>query len=190
MVGYDAELRRSNSRLATASGGGSRRTQYERLAQLSPAVHGLPNMIRLAFAMLTILLLISSIAWAQTPAPAGMSLAEAAAKRFPQPVRVGDLIDRTVLQPLESRPVLGYVEQIVRTDDGMVKVVVHHGGLFGFGGRPIAVPVEAMVLLGIEMELVDLTPEQLAKLPTYDGTGATPITAGDLIHVGLGRPAH
>ena len=85
---------------------------------------------------------------------------------------------------------LGHVTQVVRTDDGMVKVVVHDGGLFGFGGRPIAVPVEAMVLLGVEMEIVDLTPEQLDELPTYDGTGATPIAAGDTIRVGLGRPAH
>ena len=72
----------------------------------------------------------------------------------------------------------------------MVKIVVQHGGWFGLGGRPIAVPVEAMVLLGIEMEIVDLTPEQLDELPSFDGIGATLIAADDTIQVGLGRPAH
>lgn len=122
--------------------------------------------------------------------PANTSLAGAAARRFPQPVRVGDLIDRSVLQPLESRPLLGHVAQVVRTNDGMVKIVVQHGGWFGLGGRPIAVPVEAMVLLGIEVEIMDLTPEQLDELPSFDGTGATLIAADDTIQVGLGRPAH
>ncbi len=90
-------------------------------------------------AILAVLMLGSGGALAQQPAPPGMRLATAAARRFPQPVRVGDLINRTVLQPLESRPVLGRVTQIVRSSDGVVKVVIDYGGLFGIGARPIAV---------------------------------------------------
>lgn len=40
------------------------------------------------------------------PPPPGMSLAESAAMRFPQPVRVGDLLGRQVLRPVESQDVL------------------------------------------------------------------------------------
>ena len=127
---------------------------------------------------------------AQQPAPPGMSLATAAARRFPQPVRVGDLIDHTVLQPLESRPVLGHVGQVVRSGDGVVEVVVDYGGLFGIGARPIAVPVDAMALLGTDLEIVDFTPKQLRGFPTYDTAEATPIATDDTIRVGLARPSH
>jgi hypothetical protein len=96
------------------------------------------------------------------------SLAKKAAHRFPQPVRVGTLIDRTVLEPLESQPVLGHVRDLVRTSKGAIEVVVDYGGFFGFGARPIGVPVEAMVLLGQYMEIVDFTPAELDKFPPFD----------------------
>ena len=54
-------------------------------------------MTRLVCQALVAVWLGGGAALAQQPAPAGMSLAEAAARRFPQPVRVGDLIDRAVL---------------------------------------------------------------------------------------------
>jgi len=131
----------------------------------------------------------SSSAWSQEPAPPGVALASFAAKRFPQPVRVGDLIHRTVLQPTESRPVLGSVVRVIRLDDGNPAIVIKYGGVFGFGGRDIAVPLDAMVLLGDEMEVLDLTPEQLGMLPTYDGAGRV-LDADAIIHVGLAHPSH
>ncbi len=140
--------------------------------------------------LVAVMLLVSAAASAQQPAPPGMSLAEAAAKRFPQPVRVGDLIGRTVLRPLESQPVLGHVKQVVRTQDGAVDIVLDYGGLFGIGGRLIAVPVDAMVLLGAEMEVVDFTPKQLDALATFNGNGVTAIQPQDTIRVGLARPSH
>ena len=88
------------------------------------------------------------------PPPPGMSLAESAAMRFPQPVRTGDLPDREVLRPVESQDVLGRVRRLVRDANGQIMVVVDFGGFLGFGSRPIAVPVDAMVLLGQDMEIV------------------------------------
>jgi hypothetical protein len=128
-------------------------------------------------------------AWSQQPAPPGVALATFAAKRFPQPVRVGDLIHRTVLQPTESRPVLGSVERVIRLDDGSLAIVIKYGGTWGFGGRDIAVPLDAMVLLGNEMEVLDFTPEQLRMFPTYVGAGRV-LDADDMIHVGLAHPSH
>ncbi len=141
-------------------------------------------------AILAVLILGGGVALAQQPAPSGMSLAEAASRRFPQPVRVGDLIHRTVLRPVESQPVLGHVTQVVRRGDGVVEIVIDYGGLFGIGARPIAVPVEAMALLGRDMEILDFTPKQLNHFPAYDGVGATPIAPNDIIRVGLARPSH
>jgi hypothetical protein len=119
-----------------------------------------------------------------------MSLAEAAARRFPQPVRVGDLLQRQVLQPRESQPTLGWVQQVVKQPDGAVEIIVDYGGRFRFLNRPIAVPVEAMTLLGQYMEIVDFTPGELDKFKTFDGTGATKLPPDSIIKIGLARPSH
>jgi hypothetical protein len=140
--------------------------------------------------VLPALLLTGGIVVAQHPAPRDVDLAALAARRFPQPVRVGDLIERTVLQPLESRPVLGHVTQVIRVSSGKEQIVMRYGGFLGFGGRYIAVPIEAMVLLGNELEVLDYTPEQLKAFPTYTGTGAAPLGADDAIRMGLARPSH
>jgi hypothetical protein len=136
------------------------------------------------------LLLAGSAVHAQDPAPPGMDPKTAAARRFPQPVRVGSLIWHTVLRPVESQDVLGKVDRLIRREDGGVDVVVDYGGLFGFGARPIAVPIEAMVVLGDVMEIVDLMPAQLDKFPTFEGHGTTPLLPDEIVKVGLARPSH
>jgi hypothetical protein len=140
-------------------------------------------------AFLTLACLPMNSAHAQQPAPPGADLVSFAAKRFPQPVRVGDLIHRTVLQPTESRPVLGRVVLVISLDDGKQAIVMQYGGIWGLGSRTIAVPLEAMVLLGQELEVLDLTPEQLNRLPTYNGAGRV-LGADEFIQMGLAHPSH
>lgn len=110
--------------------------------------------------------------------------------RFPQPVRVGDLIGREVLRPVESQDVLGRVRRLVRDRNGETLVVVNFGGFLGFGSRPIAVPVDAMVLLGQDMEIVAFTPKQLRHFPTFSSEGTTDIADNSTIKVGLAKPSH
>ena len=142
------------------------------------------------------LVIVASAAHAQSntpggmPPPPGMSLAESAAMRFPQPVRAGDLPGRDVLRPVESQDVLGHVRQLVRDSKGQIMVVIDFGGFFGFGSRPIAVPVDAMVLVGQDMEVVAFTPEQLRRFPTFSPSGTTPIADDAIIKVGLAKPSH
>jgi hypothetical protein len=124
------------------------------------------------------------------PPPPGMSLAESAAMRFPQPVRVGDLLGREVLRPVESQDVLGRVSRLVRDGNGQVLVVVEFGGFLGFGTRLIAVPVDAMVLVGQDMEIVAYTPEQLRQFPTFSPSGTTDVADDTIIKVGLAKPSH
>ena len=124
------------------------------------------------------------------PPPPGMSLAASTAMRFPQSVRVGDLIGREVLRPVESQDVLGRVRRLVRDHDGQIMVVVDFGGFLGFGTRPIAVPVDAMVLLGQDMEIVAYTPEQLQQFPTFSSSDTTDIASNTIIKVGLAKPSH
>ncbi|MBV8401254.1 MAG: PRC-barrel domain-containing protein [Acetobacteraceae bacterium] len=124
------------------------------------------------------------------PPPPGMSLAESAAMRFPQPVRAGDLIGREVLRPVESQDVLGRVGRVVRDQNGQIMVVVDFGGFLGFGSRPIAVPVYAMVLLGQDMEIVAFTPNQLRQFPTFSPEGTTDLPDNAIVKVGLAKPSH
>ena len=142
------------------------------------------------FLILPLLTLSSVRLVAQQPAPMGTSIAEFAAKRYPQPVRVGDLIHRLVLEPGEQRTILGHVAQVVRTRDGKEAIVMDYGGWFGFGTRPIAVPTDAMVLLGSELEVLDFTPDQLRGFPSYLGAGAVPLAPDDMIRMGLAHPSH
>ena len=124
------------------------------------------------------------------PPPPGMSLAESAAMRFPQPVRVGELLGRAVLRPVESQDVLGRVRRVVRDRNGQIMVVIDFGGFLGFGSRPIAVPAEAMVLLGQDMEIVAFTPKQLQQFPTFSPFDITDVPDDTIITVGLAKPSH
>jgi hypothetical protein len=124
------------------------------------------------------------------PPPPGMTLAASAAMRFPQPVRVGDLIHRDVIEPVESQNRLGTVRQVVRGHDGTVAVVINYGGFLGFATRPIAVPIDAMVLLGQDMEVVAYTPRQLKAFPTFAADGTTPVPPDTILKVGLAKPSH
>lgn len=139
---------------------------------------------------------IAGVAHAQSPMPGGMppppgmSLAESAAMRFPQPVLVGDLLHREVLRPVESQDVLGRVRELVRDGGGHILAVINFGGFLGFGSRPIAVPVDAMVLLGQDMEVVAFTPQQLRQFPTFSPLGTTVIPRDTIIKVGLAKPSH
>jgi len=124
------------------------------------------------------------------PPPPGMSLAASTAMRFPQPVWVGDLIGREVLRPVESQDVLGRVRRLVRDRNDQVMVVVDFGGFLGFGARPIAVPIDAMVLLGQDMEIVAYTPRQLREFPTFSASDSSDIANDTIIKVGLAKPSH
>jgi hypothetical protein len=153
-------------------------------------------MARLRLLLLGGMLAAAGAAYAQSktpggmPPPPGMSLAESAVMRFPQPVRVGDLLGRAVLRPVERQDVLGRVRRVVRDANGQVMVVVDFGGFLGFGSRPITVPVDAMVLLGQDMEIVAFTPKQLQQFPTFSPAGTTDVADDTIIKVGLAKPSH
>ena len=78
----------------------------------------------------------------------------------------------------------------MRASDGTITAVVDYGGFLGFGTRPIAVPIDAMVLVGQVMEIVAYTPAQLRTFTTFDGVGTTAIAADAIIKVGLAKPSH
>jgi hypothetical protein len=89
-------------------------------------------------------------------------------RRFPQPVRVGFLIGRPVLDNDDNT--LGYVQRVVRTGDGKIQLIVRYGGWFGWIGwwqRPVAVPIELVAMLGPFVAAIDFFPEDFRKAPTW-----------------------
>lgn len=139
---------------------------------------------------LACLLAATATAAAVQPLPSLPELAARSAKRHPQPVRVGDLVGRTVLRHLESQPQLGHVREVARRADGSADVIVAYGGLFALHPRPIRVPVEAMSVLGEYMEILEFTPEQLDTFPTVGAPGDETLPHDAVIPVALGHPAH
>ena len=125
---------------------------------------------------------------AQAPLPTAAELAAQTAKRFPQPVRVGEIIGHDVLQPIESQPVLGHVDAARQEADGSVSIIVSVGGVLGIDRRRVAVPVDALAFLGPQLALVGYTPGQLASLPTAADGPSLPADA--TVKLGLVRPFH
>ena len=62
-----------------------------------------------------------------------MAAAERMRRRFPQPVRVGDLIGLPVLD--DENRTLGHVREVVRTKEGKIELIVSYDGWLGFGAR-------------------------------------------------------
>ena len=79
-------------------------------------------------------------------------------RRFPQPVRVGDLIGLPLLDWDNST--LGYVRHVVRTPEGKIQLIVNQGRLFGWGGRLVQVPIEAVAILARQIDLLDISMEE------------------------------
>ncbi len=119
----------------------------------------------------------------QTPMP---SAAEARMQmRFPQPVRVGDLIGQPVLDDDDNT--LGQVREVVRDPQGRIRLIVSYSRWWGLGGRPVAVPIEVVVSLGRQIDSVDMTPADYAAAPTWVAGTDRPIAPDQIIRIGIGR---
>ena len=121
-----------------------------------------------------------------------------AAQHFPQSVRVGDLIGRPLLQPLESQPVLGHVTGVARPTGSEVGMVVRLDGgpvrpwlhWLGVGNRRVLVPLAGVALLGEFVALIGYTPDQLDALPEYKEGTEGAVDPNDTIKVALIGPFH
>ena len=141
-------------------------------------------------------------ALAQTPPPATPKVAEqrklspeeTMARRFPQPVRVGDLIGLPVLDDQDST--IGYIHEVVRTPTGKIQLVVPYGHWFGWlraGGpfdwnrRPVGVPIETVAILGRQVDALDMSREEFDKAPTYEAGRNSALGPDEIIKIALGR---
>lgn len=106
-------------------------------------------------------------------------------RRWPQPVNVGYLIGLPVLDSDDRT--LGYVQSIVRTPDGKIRLIVPYGGVLGWGRRPVAVPIEVVAIAGRQLAALDMTRAEFDAAPAWSDPGSRPLMPGDAVHVGLYR---
>ena len=114
-----------------------------------------------------------------------MPMVERMNRRFPQPVRVGDLIGLPVLDDRSST--LGFVRQVVRTAAGKIQLIVSYSRWFGWFGRPVAVPIEVVGIEGRQVTSLDMPRSEYAAAPTWQGRDATTLPDDATIRIALGR---
>jgi PRC-barrel domain len=81
--------------------------------------------------------------------------------RFPQKVKVGDLIGLPMLD--DNDVTLGRVQRVVRTPEGKIKLIVGYSKWFGWFGRPVAVPIEVVAILARQIASLDMPPENTRR---------------------------
>jgi PRC-barrel domain len=118
----------------------------------------------------------------------GKSPEEKMSMRFPQPIKVGDLIGLAVLDDYDLT--IGYVRQVVRTPEGKIRLIVTQGGWLGpwfsFGSRLVAVPIEVVVILGRQLVAFDMPRQEFASAPTWSGD-RSPIAPDETIKIAIAR---
>ena len=121
----------------------------------------------------------------QAKAPDSLSPEEKMQRRYPQPVKVGDLIGLPVLD--DGDRTLGRVKNVVRTPEGKIQLIVPFGGFLGWGQRLVAVPIEVVAIAGRQLAALDMTRAQFAASPAWSEALSRPIPPGDSIRIGLYR---
>ena len=121
----------------------------------------------------------------ENPQKDAMTPEERMNRRFPQPVRVGDLKSLRVLD--DQDVTIGFVRKVVRTPRGKILLLVSQGGWFGWGERLVAAPIEVMAIFGRQLASLDMDPKEYASAPTWADSGGTPIRDDEIVRIALTR---
>jgi hypothetical protein len=117
--------------------------------------------------------------------PAELSPEERMQRRYPQPVKVGDLVGLPVLD-FDDRT-LGYVKSVVRTPAGKIQLIVPYGGFLGWGRRPVAVPIEVVAIAGRQVAALDMPRAAFDAAPAWNDPQSQSLPVNELIRIGLYR---
>jgi hypothetical protein len=114
-----------------------------------------------------------------------MPMNERMTRRFPQPVRVGDLVGLPVLD--DSASTIGHVRHVVRTAQGGIQLIVSSGGLLGWGVRLVAVPIEVVGIEGRQLVSLDMPRNEYVAAPTWQAADGTVLPNDATIRIALAR---
>ena len=106
-------------------------------------------------------------------------------RRFPQKVRVGDLIGLPMLD-YDDRT-MGRVTEVVRTSDGKIQLISTCCGYFDWSRHQVAVPIEAVAILARQIDVLDISREDFFKLASWNGGEGTQLGIDETIRIAIGR---
>lgn len=104
-------------------------------------------------------------------------------RRFPQPVTVSELIGRQMLN--RDQGVLGRVEAVGRTSDGTLLIAFARRRLLLLSGETVAVPLKATAALGPFVMILDLSFEEIDRLPPFSPSLAPPLDRATRVEMAL-----
>ena len=107
--------------------------------------------------------------------PDNLSPEEKMQRRYPQWVKVGDLIGLPVLD--DDDRTLGRVRNVVRTPDGKIQLIVPFGGFLGWRQRLVAVPIEVVAIAGRQIAALDMTRAEFDAAPAWNDPSSQMISA-------------
>jgi hypothetical protein len=124
---------------------------------------------------------------AKPPESAGAadSLEARMARRFPQKIKVGDLIGLPMLD--DDDVTLGHVQQVVRSPEGKIRLIVSYSKWFGWFGRPVAVPIEAVAILAKQIASLEMQPAEYESAPTWMAGTDRAVPDGEIIRIAVTR---
>jgi hypothetical protein len=106
-------------------------------------------------------------------------------RRFPQPVKVGDLIGLPVLDWDDIT--IGHVRHVVRTPAGKIQLIVTYGGFLGWGQRLVPVPIEVVAILARHLAALDMPRTEFDAAPAWSASQTTPILPTEMIRIAITR---
>ena len=107
-------------------------------------------------------------------------------RRYPQPVKVGDLIGLPVLD--DDDRTLGHIESVVRTPEGRSNSSCLTAGFSGWRRRLVAVPIEVVAIAGRQLAALDMTRAEFDAAPAWSDPAKPAILPAERgIRVGLYR---
>ena len=105
--------------------------------------------------------------------------------RYPQDVRVSDLVGKPLLEGDNSA--IGRVESVAKTADGKVLLIVPYGGFMGFGQHRVAVRLEAVASIGTALISVEQDRQAYDTSPPWRHGTETILHPDDPIRVAITR---
>jgi hypothetical protein len=133
----------------------------------------------------------ASVVRVASPAPPAsapskaLSPEEKMQRRYPQPVKVGDLIGLPVLD--DDDRTLGRVTSVVRTSSGKILLIVPYRSFLGVPQRLVAVPIEVVAIAGRQLAALDMPRAEFDAAPAWADPHSRSIPAGEMIRIGLYR---
>ena len=102
-------------------------------------------------------------------------------RRYPQPVRVGDLIGLPILD-YDDRT-MARVLSVERLPTGNIQLIVAYRKWFR--RRPVAVPIEVVAIAGRQIAALEMSWDDFDRAPTWSGDGTLALGPDAKIRIGL-----